>query len=247
MSGTEEAGQESSASSSQHAGDGTGKVAGSEISIFRPMTKHITVRDVQLPDSFFEPTAKELSNAMRNFSNNTQNMLNATMKTKKMREAEAQRRMSRFPKVLIRILFPDRVAIQGIFTPQTTLLQVTEFVRRALRDEDKVNFYLFVVPPKRKLSDMRSTLWKEGLVPAAIVHLGVDGAITNSSELIKPELLAKMEDAPEAKSQQQEATTDSGAPADVTQHDKADAEEDAAKKSAKSEAKLKKVPKWFKK
>lgn len=249
MSGVEEVAPTSGPSSPRQdtmTGTADTKVQTTEISVFRPLTRHITARDVQLPDSFFEPTAKELSNAIRNYSNNVQNMANAPLKTKKMRDAEEQKRMSRFPKVLIRILLPDRVALQGIFTPQTTIHQLTDFVRGTLIEPD-ISFYLFVVPPKRKLTDMRSTLWKEQLVPAAIVHLGVEGTITKSAQLIKPEILSKMEDAPEAAGQQ-DATKQDEKSSDATKPENGNAVEDSSKKkSTKVASKLNKIPKWFKK
>lgn len=248
MSGAEGAERTSGpATSQQETTAGTANEEGQtlQISVFRPMTRHITARDVQLPDSFFEPTAKELSTAIRNYSSNTQSMLNAPLKTKKMRDAEEQKRMSRFPKVLIRILLPDRVAIQGVFTPQSTIRQVNDFVRGTLIDPN-MSFYLFVVPPKRKLTDMRSTLWKEQLVPAAIVYLGVDGATTDSAQLIKPEILAKIEDAPEALSQQ-DSTKQDEVPPNATKEENKNVVADPKEKTAKLAKKINKIPKWFKK
>lgn len=210
-----------------------------QASLFRPATKHVTARDIQLPDSFFEPTSAELANAASLLTNRTENLQNATLKTKKMRDAETQKRMSRFPKVLIRILLPDRIGLQGIFTPKTTIRQLTNFVAAALNKENTPSFYLFVVPPKRKLSNMNATLWDESLVPAAIIHLGVDGEFTSSAQIIKPEIFAKMTDAPETVNDVKEPEKDSAEHVEVLNNE-------SGKSTSKSTMKPK-IPKWFKK
>lgn len=65
--------------------------------------------------------------------------------TAKLREMEEdQRQLSRLNKYMeatIRILFPNRYVLQGIFTPYETIENVMEFVRSYLADPD-IDFYL---------------------------------------------------------------------------------------------------------
>lgn len=170
-----------------------------EVRVFRPSQVRFDPRRVELPDDFFQPSSEEIAHASKQLSAAVHRLNDAPLMTKKMRDAETAKRMSRFRKVLIRILFPDRVAIQGVFTPQSTIKQVVRFVRAALLDARNVKFHLFVVPPKMKLQKPDATLWSEGLVPAALVHVGIDEGPEDSAQLLKPYLLEVIEDTPESK------------------------------------------------
>lgn len=210
-----------------------------QVRVFRPSIVRFDPRKVQLPDDFFQPSISELVSATRQFSTRVQNMGDAPLMTKKMRDAEAAKRMSRFRKVLIRILFPDRLALQGIFTPQTTVRQVVRFVRAALLDARNVKFHLFVVPPKMKLTNMEKTLWSEGFAPAALIHIAIDEGPTETSKLLKPYLMDMIEDTPE---------TPNSVPTIPTAppvRKETSSEPSESKPSKKGIAK--KIPKWFKK
>ena len=205
------------------------------VRVFRPCATKFNPREVQLSDDFFEPSSEELADAVRQYATASQRLQNAPLMTKRMRAAETEKKMSRFRKVLIRILLPDRVALQGIFTPQSTIRQVIRFVRASLLDARNVKFHLFVVPPKMKLLDLDKTLWGEGLCPAALVHIGIDEGPSTSAELLKPWLLDQIEDPPEA------ATVHNPAPSIAPEPQKEE------KAPAKAKNPLRKLPKWFKK
>lgn len=218
----------------------------------------ISLRDIEVPDSFFEPTASELTHVFKKYSEHTDALANATMKTKKMRQAEEDERMSRFRHVLIRIQFPDRVMLQGVFKPKSTIRQVRRFVRAALLHARDVPFYFFVTPPKQILTDMDVTLWSQRLVPKALIHIGFDddagvnGTMMSSANskmrtsvtLLKPLLTDVMTDAPET-------LTDATSPPPPHTVTTLSGDQDsaaAARKdnSNKDKSKLmKKVPKWF--
>lgn len=216
--------------------------------LFHATSYLVTARDLIVPESFFEPTTAELTHAMHTYSAHSERLRNATMKTKKMRDAEQKQRMARFRQCLLRIHFPDRVSLQGVFTPHTTLRQVVRFVRAALKHARDVKFHLFVVPPKRVLTQLDATLWEENLVPGAVLHLAIDDGPTVTTELLKETLLANITDAP-VRSAQPENTTD--AKQGDLSSDNADKPADLADDSkAKAKAKAgatRKIPKWFKK
>lgn len=211
-------------------------LASREARVFRPSTERFDPRRVELPDDFFEPSAEELSAAVRSMAQGAQRMADAPLMTKKMRDELAAKRMSRFRKVLIRVLLPDRVAVQGIFEPASTIRQVQRFVRAALRDPKNVRFHLFVVPPKMKLTKLDATLWSEGLVPAALVHIGIEEGPTESQQLLKDALLEVMEDTPALAPPQ---------PPPAPPADESKPERKPAAPPKKSSSK--KIPKWFRK
>ena len=168
------------------------------VRVFRPSATRFDARQVELPDDFYQPSADELRHAAQSISADVHRLTNGTMMTRKMRDAHAAKRMSRFRKVLIRILFPDRMAIQGIFTPQSTVRNVQRFVRAALLDARNTRFHMFVVPPKMKLTNLDDTLWSQGFVPAALIHVAIDEGATDTGLLLKKWLLDKVEDTPES-------------------------------------------------
>lgn len=231
-----------------------------EARVFRPALRHITARDMEIPESFFEPTSGELSSAARSYTEASDRMHNAVMKTAKMRKMEEEARMSRFKKTLIRIQLPDRHILQGVFQPKTTVRQLTRFVRAALADAKHVDFHFFVVPPKRKLTDPNATLWTEGLVPAAIVHMGVDKSPsgTDAGALLKAVLMDGVQDMPEIArieeaERERKRLAESAGSTLGSEGKESTEEEDGMVKNKKevmkegSEKLKKKIPKWFKK
>lgn len=106
-----------------------------------------------------------------------------------------------FPRVLIRLRLPDRSMLQGTFTPTSTVGDVRAFLGAHTRPGVRTS--LFVTPPKKVLTADRKTLWEEGLVPAAVVWVGVEGVPPGGGEdgvdaasLLTPETIERMEDLP---------------------------------------------------
>lgn len=210
-----------------------------ELKVYRPTNARFdpraAMRALSDDPEFFEPSARELSSAATQMTNVVQQLNDAPLMTKKMRDAETARKMSRFSKVLIRVLLPDRSSIQGIFKPQSTVREVVRFVNAALLDARNVTFHLFVVPPKTKLLKMDATLWSEGLVPAALVHLGIDVGPTETPALLKPYVLSLVEDAPQP--------VPLPAPAPPPSSAQGASSKAPTQKSSKG---AKKTPRWFK-
>uniref|UniRef100_A0A3Q0RFS0 UBX domain-containing protein n=1 Tax=Amphilophus citrinellus TaxID=61819 RepID=A0A3Q0RFS0_AMPCI len=69
--------------------------------------------------------------------------------TKSLREAQIKEKMDRYPKVVLRVQFPDRYVLQGYFRPLETGATV---------------FPLFIAPPKTILDDPSATLFQVRLL-----------------------------------------------------------------------------------
>ncbi len=80
-------------------------------------------------------------------------------------------KLERYPKIALRIMFPDRYILQGFFRPNETVGDLQDFVRSHLGNPE-LSFYLFLAPPKTILSDNTLTLFQANLFPAALVHFG---------------------------------------------------------------------------
>jgi len=59
--------------------------------------------------------------------------------------------------------------VEGSFLSKEPVEELYKFVREAIRTPTR-EFYLFITPPKKILSDMRINLYKAELSPASIVH-----------------------------------------------------------------------------
>lgn len=209
--------------------------------LFRPSPHPLHPRQLQLPDDFFDPTPEDLANASQAISNKVKNLTDSPFKTRQMRNLETRQRMSRFPNLLIRLIFPDRVALQGVFQPTNTVRNMQRFVRASFKDPRNVRFHMFVVPPKTVLSELDKTLWSLGFAPAAIVHVHIDEGPQDSSLLLKAFVLDAMEDTPE----KPDDTPPVVQPPAASNEGKQDKNMPPAEPKKKSIGK--KIPKWFKK
>lgn len=178
------------------AGEAPGQERPRDMRVYRPSDVPFDPRRLQLPDDFYAPTTADVKKSFASLSGTTQSLNNAPLMTKKMRDAEQAKKMSRFRKVLIRVRLPDRTAVQGTFTPSSTIRDVVKFVNGALRNPKAVKFSLFVTPPKTVLKDLDATLWSQGLVPAALINLGIETGPADSASLLSDEALGFLEDAP---------------------------------------------------
>ncbi|XP_043653634.1 tether containing UBX domain for GLUT4 [Drosophila teissieri] len=127
-----------------------------------------------LPDSFFDLTVNDLKMVLRDLKRTSTGDDDAPLLTAKLRELERQKTMlaklNQYKDCVLRVQFPDRFVLQGIFKPHEPLSKVEEFVREFLVQPGE-QFHLFTIPPKKVLpSD--ETLLELNFVPNAIVHFG---------------------------------------------------------------------------
>ncbi|XP_021270487.1 tether containing UBX domain for GLUT4 isoform X2 [Numida meleagris] len=124
-----------------------------------------------LPDEFFEVTVDDVRKRLAQLQSERKRLEDAPLLTKSLREAQLKEKIERYPKVVLRIHFPDRHVLQGFFRPTETVGIVKDFVRSHLADPD-LPFYLFIAPPRVILNDESLTLSEAELFPAAVIHFG---------------------------------------------------------------------------
>ncbi|XP_066503091.1 tether containing UBX domain for GLUT4 [Hoplias malabaricus] len=216
--------------------------------------------DEELTDEFFEVTVDDIRKRFSQLKSERRALEEAPLMTQALREAQIKEKMDRYPKVVLRVQFPDRRVLQGFFRPQETVAALRQFVRTHLQDPE-LQFYLFIAPPKTVLEDPSVSLFQANLFPAALVYFGSDmktecylrGDLVDSSvsALQADELIAgciPKSPAPSSSSLPPEdplplETSDSSSTQQQGTEDTADAQSQAVKPTRTDPAK---VPKWFK-
>ncbi|KAM6164689.1 tether containing UBX domain for GLUT4 [Rhynchocyon petersi] len=128
---------------------------------------------VELPDEFFEVTVDDVRRRLAQLKSERMRLEEAPLVTRSYRETRAKEQMERYPKVVLRVIFPDRYILQGFFRPSETVGDLRDFVRSHL-ENPALDFYLFIAPPKTVLGDDTLTLFQASLFPAALVHFGTE-------------------------------------------------------------------------
>ncbi|CAB1344367.1 unnamed protein product [Coregonus sp. 'balchen'] len=103
-----------------------------------------------LPDEFFEVTVDDIRKRFAQLKSERRVLEEAPLMTKALRESQMKDKMDRYPRVVLRVQFPDRRVLQGFFRPLETV----------------------IAPPKTILEDPTATLFQANLFPAALVYLG---------------------------------------------------------------------------
>uniref|UniRef100_I3N9U4 ASPSCR1 tether for SLC2A4, UBX domain containing n=2 Tax=Ictidomys tridecemlineatus TaxID=43179 RepID=I3N9U4_ICTTR len=127
----------------------------------------------ELPDEFFEVTVDDVRRRLAQLKSERKRLEEAPLVTKAFREAQMKEKLERYPKVVLRVLFPDRYILQGFFRPSETVGDLRDFVRSHLGNP-QLPFHLFVAPPRTVLDDHTLTLFQANLFPAALVHFGAE-------------------------------------------------------------------------
>ncbi|XP_060074813.1 tether containing UBX domain for GLUT4-like [Ylistrum balloti] len=123
----------------------------------------------EISDEFFEVTEKDLRKMMTDLQKQTES--DQMLMTQSMRELKQEEKYSKYQKVVIRVQFPDKLVVQGLFRPKETVFQIHKFVKSLLEDQ-KTPFYLYTSPPKCVLKDQAKTLILANLVPATLIYFG---------------------------------------------------------------------------
>ncbi|XP_069728871.1 tether containing UBX domain for GLUT4 isoform X2 [Phaenicophaeus curvirostris] len=125
----------------------------------------------ELPDEFFEVTVDDVRKRLAQLQSERKRLEEAPLMTKSLREAQLKEKLERYPKVVLRVHFPDRHVLQGFFRPTETVGVLRDFVRSHLANAD-LPFYLFIAPPRTVLNDESLTLFEAKLFPTAVIHFG---------------------------------------------------------------------------
>lgn len=91
--------------------------------------------------------------------------------TKAMREYDQLSKARVYTRTLIRITFPDRSVLQGLFCPLETIEDLQDAVCSACPSASKSDFTLLTGPPPQRLDAPAVTLESLGLFPAASLQL----------------------------------------------------------------------------
>uniref|UniRef100_A0A8P4GL51 ASPSCR1 tether for SLC2A4, UBX domain containing n=1 Tax=Dicentrarchus labrax TaxID=13489 RepID=A0A8P4GL51_DICLA len=103
-----------------------------------------------LPDEFFEVTVDDVRKRFAQLKSERKLLEEAPLMTKSLRETQMKEKLEKYPKVVLRVQFPDRHVLQGFFRPlETGLLFV--FVE---------NLLSVITPPKTILDDPSATLFQ---------------------------------------------------------------------------------------
>lgn len=125
-----------------------------------------------LPDSFFDLTVNDLKMVLRDLKRTASGNEDAPLLTSNLRELERQKAMlaklNQYKDCVLRIQFPNRYVLQGIFKPHEPIARVEEFVRSFLAKSNE-EFHLFTIPPKKVLP-ADETLLELNCVPNAVLH-----------------------------------------------------------------------------
>ncbi|XP_041077699.1 tether containing UBX domain for GLUT4-like isoform X2 [Polyodon spathula] len=105
-----------------------------------------------LPDEFFQVTVDDIRKRFAQLKSEREVLEEAPLLTKSLRESRMKEKIERYPKVVLRVQFPDRHVLQGFFRPLETVIS----------------------PPKVVLDDLTDTLFQANLFPAALVYFGSD-------------------------------------------------------------------------
>ncbi|XP_056443317.1 tether containing UBX domain for GLUT4 [Gadus chalcogrammus] len=127
----------------------------------------------ELSDEFFEVTVDDIRKRFAQLKSDRRSLEETPLMTKALKESQLKEKMERYPKVVLRVQFPDRHVLQGFFRPLETVADVRRFVQNHLEDPE-LDFYLFVTPPKTVLDEASVTLFQAHLFPGALVYFGCE-------------------------------------------------------------------------
>lgn len=94
---------------------------------------------LDLPESYFSPTPSELQHAHHSHVKRTHDLVDRPLLTQKLRDQQLRQherdRAQRWPLTRIRVRWPDRSLLEGVFPSSDKLVHLYEFVRLALADD----------------------------------------------------------------------------------------------------------------
>jgi len=126
-----------------------------------------SVDSSELSDSYFELNANDLKLLLGDLKISGDGQ---QLTTSEMRGIKKEERKNRYNSTTIRIQFPNRYVLQGVFTPNETIETIIEFVQQYLQNP-QIDFYLFETPPKKIMSNELS-LFDAKCVPSGTLHFG---------------------------------------------------------------------------
>nr|CAB3487438.1 unnamed protein product [Digitaria exilis] len=132
-------------------------------------------------DEFYELQPADYFNLISNRIAEQSKML----KTRKMREAELAAQRAKRTNAVMRVRFPDGYILEADFPPSERIHNLVELLMKVLARPD-LPFYLYTVPPKKRILDTSQDFYTAGFVPGANIHFSYDlpeGSLLNTDDL----------------------------------------------------------------
>ncbi|RZF33473.1 hypothetical protein LSTR_LSTR010129 [Laodelphax striatellus] len=142
----------------------------------------------ELPEDFFDVTLDDVRLMLRDLKRTREEMENTPLLTGTLRESQSQRKVEQYSETVIRVQFPDRHVLQGVFKPNDLFADVIQCVKQSL-SHPETDFYLYTSPPKRILLP-EETLFSADCVPCAKIYFGtsITDDLTRNASYIKETL-----------------------------------------------------------
>ena len=146
-------------------------VGPNEAVIFSALDANPQYQDID--DDFFELSLDEVKTMYRDLRSEVKRLTEGDMlMTKEMRESQAEGEklsmLSKYKSCVLRIQFPSRHVVQGIFGPDTKISEVLTWLSPILASPNTPH-ELYTAPPRTSLPP-DSSLMDLNLFPAALVH-----------------------------------------------------------------------------
>ncbi|XP_063068612.1 tether containing UBX domain for GLUT4-like [Engraulis encrasicolus] len=143
----------------------------------RPLVYHMDSKqgpgprqeEEELPEDFFQVTAEDVKRRYAQLQTERRALEEAPLLTSALREDQVLTQMRRHPQVCIRVCFPDRHVLQGVFRPLETVGTLKQFVRSHLADP-RLEFCLYGAPGSLKMDDPNATLYEANVFPNALLY-----------------------------------------------------------------------------
>ncbi|XP_037486063.1 plant UBX domain-containing protein 1-like [Triticum dicoccoides] len=143
---------------------------------FELMTSKLSKADQEEDDDFYELQPSDYYKLISNRLAEQSKVL----KTRKIREAELAAQRARLTKAVARVRFPDGYILEAEFHPSETVHSLVDLLMKVIARPD-LPFYLYTVPPKKRIMDTSQDFYTIGFVPGANVFFSYD--LPEGSEL----------------------------------------------------------------
>ncbi|XP_020193253.1 plant UBX domain-containing protein 1 [Aegilops tauschii subsp. strangulata] len=143
---------------------------------FELMTSKLAKADQEEDDDFYELQPSDYYKLISNRLAEQSKVL----KTRKIREAELAAQRARLTKAVARVRFPDGYILEAEFHPSEMVHSLVDLLMKVIARPD-LPFYLYTVPPKKRIMDTSQDFYTIGFVPGANVFFSYD--LPEGSEL----------------------------------------------------------------
>ncbi|KAI3645144.1 hypothetical protein MP228_011308 [Amoeboaphelidium protococcarum] len=170
-----------------------------DIKVYRISDNQPSATNLNLPDSYYEISAGDLKTIMQQSA--AKNSTDQPLLTKALRDKMDMEKERKYPHAVIRFKFQEQqIMVETLFESSvSTIADLYRFMDGCLYSQDLVDkYYLFTAPPMKRLDkSSRSTLYKSGLSPSAVVHVGlIDQSRVKGKQFLSNAVMEKLTDLP---------------------------------------------------